>query len=77
MSATAIQSWIDDGLMLYVNRKNISRSFPAARLQLPGARNKTANMKILDEKDFSSEQLGMIVDPDADVNTQNARRIDS
>ena len=72
MSATAVQGWIDDGLMLYVNRKNISRSLPAARFQLPGARNKTATVKVLNEKDFSSEQLGIAVDPDTDVNPQNA-----
>ena len=57
MSSEAVQSWIDQGYLLYADRKNISRSFPH-RLQLPG-RNKTAN-RFLDETDFSQEALGIV-----------------
>lgn len=57
LSSEAVQSWIDQGYLLYADRKNISRSFPH-RLQLPG-RNKTAN-RFLDETDFSQEALGIV-----------------
>ena len=59
-SAEAVQEWIDNGYLLYADRKNISRSFPH-RLQLPG-RTKTAN-RFLDENDFSEEALGIVSNP--------------
>ncbi len=70
LSAEAVQSWIDQGYLLYVDRKNISRSFPH-RLQLPG-RNKTAN-RFLDETDFSQEALGIVSNRGEERNGGGAR----
>ena len=64
-SYEAVQSWIDQGYLLYADRKNISRSFPR-RLQLPG-RIKTAN-RFLDESDFAGERLGIVADEEPAVN---------
>lgn len=64
-SSEAVQSWIDQGYLLYADRKNISRSFPR-RLQLPG-RIKTAN-RFLDESDFAGERLGIVADEESAVN---------
>ena len=64
-SSEAVQSWIDQGYLLYADRKNISRSFPH-RLQLPG-RIKTAN-RFLDESDFAEEWLGILADEEPAVN---------
>ena len=53
-----LQGWIDDGLLRYVNKQ--ARKTSARWLQLPGERELRAR-RVLTEKDFTAEQLGMIV----------------
>ncbi|MGN0833145.1 MAG: hypothetical protein ACI4RD_05795 [Kiritimatiellia bacterium] len=70
LSRDSVQSWIDNGYLLYADRKNISRSFPHG-LQLPG-RTKTAK-RFLDENDFPQELLGNVAQSAGESNRENGR----